>query len=108
VYRSGAKLDLGGWQHHIWIAALAAAVLLAVYAFRTLRATLNQGYGPPKEPPESDTIHAAKMIVAALQALPNVDVEQLERLVRATDHRHERGARDEEGSYPQRRRSALM
>lgn len=68
VWRSGAKLDLGGWQNHIWILAVLAGILLLVYAYRSLPATIETGLEAPPEPPPSDAIVGASMIVAALSS----------------------------------------
>lgn len=79
VYRSGAHLDLGGWQHQIVYFAVAGFLLLAIYAVRTVRATVKQGTTPPPTPPTpppSDTIAAAELIVAALKARGVVDEEE--------------------------------
>jgi hypothetical protein len=78
IYASGKQLDLDGWEDRIGWVALAAGILLAVYALRALLGTLRQGLKPKKRPPPSDAIAAAEMIVKALKALPGTDVKGLE------------------------------
>ncbi len=67
TYRSGAQLELGGWQHRIIILAIVAAALLLLYACRTLPATIRQGLTKPPSPPPSDALAAAAIIVAGLR-----------------------------------------
>lgn len=73
VYRSGRQLDLGGWEDKIVVAAGLAAVLLAVYAARSLSATLRQGLDEPPRPAPSETMRAARLIVDALRTHPSVN-----------------------------------
>jgi hypothetical protein len=81
VYRSGAKLDLGGWQDYIVYFAIAALVLLGLYGFISLVSTVKDG---TTQPPAtvSDTLTGAAWIVGALTALhPEGRVPDLEYLV---------------------------
>jgi hypothetical protein len=74
VYTSGHELDLGGWEDWLWIPLVVASLLLALYAVRTTMATLRLGTTAPSEE-DSDTIKAAKLIVAALAAKGEVSVD---------------------------------
>ena len=67
VYRSAQKLDLGGWQHKIVYLAVLGFALLALYAIRTVPATIKQGTTQP-DSVRPDTLKAADLIVAALKA----------------------------------------
>jgi hypothetical protein len=67
VYRSAQKLDLGGWQHKIVYLAVLGFALLALYAIRTIPATIIHGTTAP-DAVRSDTLKAADLIVAALKA----------------------------------------
>lgn len=78
VYRSGSLLDLGGWEDNQLVFIVPAALLL-LYAKKTLIDALERGTTRPSEPPASDTILAARMIVEALKAIPNTDTEALNR-----------------------------
>lgn len=78
LYESGRQLDLGGWEDYIFVLALMAGILLAVYAYRALVGTLGQGLKRPKKKPPSDAILAAEMIVQALKAQPGTNVTELE------------------------------
>jgi hypothetical protein len=88
VYRSGEKLDLGGWQHRIVILALAGFVLLALYAIRTVPATIKQGTTEPPAAPPSDTIKAANLIVAAIKAQGGIGEDQFAEALQAVDDRY--------------------
>jgi hypothetical protein len=48
VWQSGERLELGGWEHRLKYAVVAVMVLLAIYAVRTMRATLDTGTTKPK------------------------------------------------------------
>jgi hypothetical protein len=82
VYRSGQRLDLGGWEDEIVWMAVAGFVLLGFYAIRTIPATIRIGTTQPEEPGPSDTIKAAKMIVAALKAQERFDADSFEDALR--------------------------
>jgi len=106
LYRSGEKLDLGGWQHTIpKVLFCGALALLALYAFRTIPATLKHGLNQPRPAPQSDTIVAANMIIAALKnAHPDINEEAITTAV----HKVERAdARSPDEPLPPRR-SALL
>ena len=102
VYRSGAKLDLGGWEDRMVILAVAGLVLLGWYALRAVPTTIAHGTKPRPTPPPSDTIVAAQLIVAALKSHWRIDDAQL---TAAIDALPEVGA-----AAPQapRRRSAVL
>ena len=111
VFRSGQTLDLDGWEGKIGVVALAAAVLLTVYAIRSTRATLDVGSTPPPPPttpPPSDTIVAARMIVEALKAQPNVDEVAITKAVEAVAAEYPPSGTSPGDDYPPPRRSALM
>jgi hypothetical protein len=75
MFRTGEKLEVDGLEDKIWVPLGLAAALLILYAFRTLRATLERGITEPDDPPDSDTIKAAKMIVRALLQREGVEAE---------------------------------
>jgi hypothetical protein len=82
LFESGRKLDLDGLEDWAWVMAAVAFGLLAVYAIRTIPATLHVGLKKPKQP-VSDTIVGAKMIVAALKQLPGINTQALDDAVDA-------------------------
>ena len=86
VYQTGKVLDLDGWENWVGPMALAAAVLLVFYASSSVRATLTQGLVIPQPPAPSDTIRAATMIVEALKALPDVDVEAIQSAIEGANY----------------------
>jgi hypothetical protein len=67
LWRSGADLDLNGWEDWTVILFVGAVVLLVAYALRTTSATIRLGTTEP-DGQDSDAVAAAKMIVAALNA----------------------------------------
>jgi len=109
VYASGHALDLDAWQNEpLLIAAIAGALLLGVYALKALIETVKRGDTKPKTP-ESDTIRAAKMIVAALKAQQeDVAPDQIPAEVQAIESRYvDTEAIAAEGDYPKRRSAVL-
>lgn len=63
----GGDLALGGWQDTVPYIALAAALLLAVYGYRSLKETHTIG-STPRPQKRSEVLEAAQLIVAALQS----------------------------------------
>jgi hypothetical protein len=108
VYRSGQELDLGGWEDRIWIAALAAGALLALYAYRTLLATLAHGLQPPPPTPPSDTIVAATMLVEALKVHPNIDANAVDTAMAAVAAAYPTIGTGPGDEAPRQRRSAVL
>lgn len=68
VFDGGRFLNLGGWQNRLAYPLAVSLLLLGVYAVRSMINILNQGTTRPPDPPPSDTITAATMIVTALKA----------------------------------------
>jgi hypothetical protein len=66
VYESARKFDLGGLEDRLLPIAIAALVLLVLYAYRSLRSVLVQGTTEPPAVP-SDAVAAATLIVHALK-----------------------------------------
>jgi hypothetical protein len=66
MYRSGTKLDLGGFDDGwLLVVFVVPAALLAVYALRTLIATLDAGTPPPAKAPDTDAVRAARQAFTA-------------------------------------------
>jgi hypothetical protein len=110
VYQGGEKLDLGGLDDYVWVPALLAAGLLFVYGFRTLVATLKHGINPPKPktPAPSETIEAAKLIVEALKAYPDIDEEKVDAAVKAVTDGYPPFGTSPGDDYPRPERSAML
>jgi hypothetical protein len=108
LYRSGQKLDLGGWEDRVVILASVAAVLLAIYAFRTLLAVLKHGLKKPPPGPVSDTIVAAKMIIEALKAPESIDTDKVEEAVDGVAQEYPSIGTSPGDDQPRPRRSALL
>ena len=108
VWRSGRKLDLGGIENWLWVAVFAAFGLLAVYGFRTLAATLKHGSVPAPPPPASDTMVAAKLIIAALKSHPDIDAMSVDRAIDAIGAEYPSVGTSPGDDYPRPRRGALL
>jgi hypothetical protein len=108
LYESSRDLDLGGLEDWVWIMALAAGALLAIYGARTLMATIRHGINKPKPTPASDTIVGAKMIVEALKQLPEIDAETLDEAVDAITEAYPTIGTSPGDDYPRPKRSALL
>ena len=78
VFMTGQALDLGGFEDWLWVPSLLIAVLLGVYALRTLADTIIKGSTAPPPAPEPDAIVAARLIAVALQAHNQVDSDAVE------------------------------
>jgi hypothetical protein len=103
VDRSGQKLDLGGWEDRILILAVAGFVLLALYAIRTIPATIRHGTTKPPATRPDDTKAATESIIAALQEHGHIGATKL------SDALEEVTTRFPEIAPPARpRRSALL
>lgn len=85
LYRSGAKLSLGGWQHGIIAMAILAELLLAVYAVRSLRGTLRLGLEGEAVPQVTDALTA---ISGAMRAHTSVDAASLGTAMKALAKEH--------------------
>jgi uncharacterized membrane protein len=72
VYDSAHRMSLGGLENNLLIPTLAAMVLLAIYAVRSIDTVIRQGQTKPAKV-TSDTILAALMVVKALRAKNDVD-----------------------------------
>jgi hypothetical protein len=94
VYSSGKELALDGLEDNLLIPLIVAAALLAIYAARTLVATLDEGTTKPEAGESSDTIKAAQMIVTALKGREGIAAEQMTEIdeIRETVPRHPRSA----------------
>lgn len=108
VYASARLLDLGGWEDRIYILAIIAAALLAVYAVRTLHEVLEQGTTPPPSVAPSDAIVAAKMVVAALQAKADIAEERVTAALELIAETYPQINAEPNYSYVPPRRAALL
>lgn len=77
VWKSGKNLDMGGVEDDLYVAALIAGALLAVYGILSLKATLRVGKtAPPDAPappdPPADAIVGAMLLLEAIK-LEGVD-----------------------------------
>ena len=108
IWKSGSKLDLGGWEDRIWVLALVLGVLLFFYAVRSVRAELDLGIKKPDKPPVPDAVVAAKMIVEALKAHENVDQKALDDALVKITPEYEKIGTSPPDDYLQRPRTALL
>jgi hypothetical protein len=75
VSASASRLDLGGSEDWLpWLLAGLGSLLLAVYAVRNFKRTIEVGMTNPGLPPDSDTIKGARMIVDELKKSEQVEV----------------------------------
>jgi hypothetical protein len=77
VWKSGEKLAMGGVEDDLYVAALVAGALLALYGILSLKATLRVGKtaspDPPVPPdPPDDAIVSAMLLLEAIK-LEGVD-----------------------------------
>lgn len=107
VYSAAQRLDLGGWEDKVFIAAAVGAVVLAVYAVRTLHAVLEQGTTVVESPP-SDVIVAAEMIVATLKAKTDIDEEVVTSSLRSIAERRSFIEQEAGVPYVPPRRAAVL
>jgi len=108
VYKSGASLDLGGWQNRLVIPLAIGFALLALYSFRAAVTTLQHGTTKPPAVPPSPTIVAARMVVEALKAQPSVNAVHVQSAIDSLtpdDFKVQAGPVEPE---PHRRRTALL
>jgi uncharacterized membrane protein len=73
VGQAGAKLDLGGFQDNVILAVVAAMLLLAAYAVRSLHEIVTTGLTTPPPPAPDAMITAAEMIVHAIDGAAHND-----------------------------------
>jgi hypothetical protein len=105
LYRSGAHLDLGGWQHRIIVLAILAEALLGLYAVRSLLATLRLGLAGEQVPPSTNTISA---ISDAMRTHTNVDLPSLGTAMTALVEAHPQLATTPLVPATRTRRSAVL
>ncbi len=86
VAASASRLDLGGSEGWMpWVLAVLGTVLLAVYAVRNFKRTIEVGMTDPGPAPDSDTIKGARMIVDQMKDSDRVEVSSAT-LDEAFDH----------------------
>lgn len=103
---TGEDFNLGGWQHWLWLPFALALVLLVIYTWRNLPDLLTQGTTPAQKV-ESDAIAAAKLIVEALKAHPEIDDEKVQRVLDESARKYPEGPTSP-GDTGRPRRSALL
>jgi hypothetical protein len=109
VRATAGDFDLGGLEDWLWIPFGAAALLLLVYACRTLLDLLTRGSEtPPTAPPEPTVMDAAELIAKALRAKKDVDTAKVNDALRAVEEKFPEPSAAVPAAYEQAPRSALL
>lgn len=110
VRATGGNMDLGGLEDWLWVPFGAAALLLLVYACRTLLDLLARGAAPPPTPPPEPTVmDAAELIAKALRAKKDIDTAKVNEALQAVEQKFPEGAAPAvPAAYEQAPRSALL
>ena len=106
VYESARKFDLGGLEDRLLPIAIAALLLLVLYAYRSLRSVLIQGTTKPPGP-ESETARAASRMLTALKPEDEGEAGQVDELILRVEQEGLAPAGPPDTAYGAPRRSAL-
>jgi hypothetical protein len=73
VLKAGDELDLGWFGDRLPLATYVLGALLALYAIRSIAATIRAGSTPPPQAPPSDAILSAVLVLEGLRGVPGVE-----------------------------------